>query len=227
MPISGAPAGFSAAVSSRNGSTAAVYYAEQQRVIIVTGLTSQPNVTQVVDLSVFGDTMTQMAVNDNGTLLIYALSGVEQNSVNAWSPSLGHRQLTIAERVSGMALTSAGQAVVTDAGANEIFTILDPLGLAARRMLLNADNGVSNPTAVVVAPSNQIYVANEDSKSIMTLDSTMHLVRSQHCNCNVAGFYPLRESVFRLSDRTDRTIFLLEAGRDDRIVFVPALSAFE
>ena len=121
-------------------------------------------------------------------------------------------------------MTGNGDVIVADAAANEVFSIVDPRGAASRRHLLDNSDGVSTPTGLIVAPTDQIYVTNSGSRSIMTLDGTGRLLRSQHCDCNLSGLYPLRDSVYRLSDRLDETIFLLEAGRTgDRVVFVPAL----
>jgi hypothetical protein len=222
--IEGAPAGFSQAARSRSGSAAALYYMAEQRVLVVTGLPSQPKVTRGIDVSVFGDTLARMAVSDDGNLLIYAATGPQGHSLYGWTPTSGYRVLTTAAGVSDITLAGNGDAIVADASANEVFSIVDPRGSAVRRPLLDQTDGISNPTGVIVSPTNQIYIANADSETIMILDSTGRLIGTQECGCELSGFYPLQDSVYRLSGRTDGTIFLLETGpAANRVVFVPGL----
>jgi hypothetical protein len=96
------------------------------------------------------------------------------------------------------------------------------MGTATRIFLADDRSGVSNPTSVTVSNTNQIYVADASSGTILAFDSSGRLLRSQNCGCEAAGFFPQKDSLYRLSDRTDRTLYLLEAGAaGDRIVFVP------
>ena len=222
--VADAPETFSRIVGSRRGSAAALYDAGHQRVVIVTGLPSSPGIAHTIDVPVFGDMLTRMAVSDEGDLLVYSLSATTRDLIYGWTPASGSRELTTAEGVSDIALAANGDAIVADPKANEIFSILDPRGSAARQLLLDAEGGVSNPTGVIVSNANQLLLTNAGSQTIMTLDSTGRLLRTERCSCELAGLFPLRDSVYRLSDRTDQTVFLLEAGPSgDRVLFVPML----
>jgi hypothetical protein len=56
----------------------------------------------------------------------------------------------------------------------------------------------------------------------MTLDSSGRVLKAQECRCAVSGLYAFRDSVFRLTSRLDRTVFLLDGSSpEDRILFVP------
>jgi len=220
--IADAPAGPSRAAGSRAGTAAAFYYAEQQRVLVVTGLPSTPKVTHSVDVSLDGDALSRMAVSDDGSLLLYSTSQDARDALYSWTPASGSRLLTTSDSISDIALTSSGDAVVSDVRASEVFLIADPKGAAARLFLGDDRSGISNPTNITVSNAGQIYIANAGSDTIVVLDSAGLLLRTQHCGCEVAGLFPLKDSLYRLSDRTDRTLYLLEAGTTgDRIVFVP------
>ena len=54
------------------------------------------------------------------------------------------------------------------------------------------------------------------------LDSNGRLLTTLDYNCAISGVYPLRNAVFRLTDRIDQTIYLLDAtSTEERILFVP------
>ena len=222
--IPGTPETFPRIAGSRHGSAAALFDAGRRRVLIVTGLLSDPGVAHTIDVPVLGETLTRMAVSDEGDLLIYALSGNGRDLLYGWTPASGSRALATAEGIADITLAANGDAIVADAKANQVFSILDARGSGVRQLLLDETGGVSNPTGVTVSNANQILLTNAGSETIMTLDSTGRLLRTERCSCELAGLFPLRDSVYRLSGRTDQTIFLLEAGpSSDRVFFVPML----
>jgi DNA-binding beta-propeller fold protein YncE len=187
----------------------------------VTGLPSSPKVTHTIDVSA-GEDLSRMTVSDDGSLVLYSVSQGTHDALFAWTALNGSRMLTTGDSISDIALTPAGDAVVADARSNEIFSITDPKGYASRLFLADDRSGVSNPTSVAVSKGGQIYVANGGSDTIVTLDSAGHVLRVQQCGCELAGLFPLKDSLYRLSDRTDSTLYLLEAGvTGDRVLFVP------
>ena len=219
-----APAGFSLAAGSRRALAAALYDPDQRSIVVVTGLPSRPGVAHRIDVSALGGPLTQIAIGDDGNSLVFALSDAERDSLYGWTPASGYRVLTVAESVSGVALAPNGDAIVADSKANEIFAIIDPQRWAVRRPLANGQDGISSPVGVTVSASNQIYVANAGAGAIMKFDSTGRLLRTEICNCEPSGLYPLRDSLYMLSNRTDQIIFLMETrASGERIAFVPAL----
>ena len=220
--ISNAPTGPSRIAASRGGTAASLYYEEPQRVLIVTGLPSAPKVTHAIDISAGGGTLSRMTVSDDGSLFLYSASQGADDALFAWTPAAGHRLLTTADSISAIALTPGGDAIVADASRGEIFSIADPKGSAGRLFLADDRSGVLNPTSVAVSNAGQIYIANGGTDTILTLDSAGNLLRTQQCGCELAGFFPLKDSLYRLSNRTDQTLYLLEAGANgDRVSFVP------
>jgi len=220
--ISNAPSSPSRIAGSRGGASASLYYEEQQRVLIVSGLPSTPKVSHSIDLSAAGGTLSRMAVSDDGSLLLYSVSQGTHDALFAWTPAVGYRLLTTADSISDIALTPGGDAIVADAIAGEIFSITDPRGSAGRLFLADDRSGVLNPTSVAVSNTGQIYIANGGTDTLLTLDSAGILLRVQHCGCELAGLFPLKDSLYRLSNRTDQTLYLLETGTNgDRVSFVP------
>jgi hypothetical protein len=222
VAIPGAPANPWSVAASRSATTAALYYPVQQRVLLVTGLPSTPKVAQIVDVSSINQDLARMAVSDDGSLLLYSVSMNERDSLFAWSSTSGHRLVTIADAVSDIAIAPNGDAIVADAKANEIFAISNPKGSAVRQVLNADQTQLSSPGGVTVTSSGLIYVANAGTSTILTLDSSGRQLRTYACTCALTRFFPLKDSVYGLSQKTDSTLYLLETGADsDRVLFVP------
>ena len=222
-PISGSRAGPTRAAASLKGTSAAFYYADARQVLIVTGLPEKPVASHHVDLSRWGGALTNMAVSNDGTLLVYAVDEGGREALYGWTASSGSaRFLTAAVSTGGVAITGNGAAIVADRGANEVFAIWDAGGSGVRQFLAGVQDGVSSPTGVGVGDNNRIYVGNAGSASLTILDSSGQLLGTHSCGCPLSGVHLVRDSVFRLTDRTDRTIFLLDGGpAGERILFVP------
>jgi PPE-repeat protein len=205
---------------SPQATAAAFYYSDSQEIRIVTGLPKEQRF-----LGAFRVTtpLLQMAVSDDGKLVVYGTSEGENESLYAWIASLETaRFLTTAISVSGIAITQNGDAIVSDQAANEVFAIWDAAGAAVRRVLVDRREGLSDPGGIAVSSGNRIYVANSGEDSVMVLDANGRFLKAHPCSCTVSGVIPFRESVFRLTDRFDQPLFLLDAtSADERIVFVP------
>jgi DNA-binding beta-propeller fold protein YncE len=223
--ISGAPSDPSQAAASIHGKAGAFYYAASQRLGIVTGLPGSPSVSQSIDLSFLrGQPLTHVAVSDDGTLLLYSIIEADRESLYVWTPSASSRLVLSVVSVGGIAIAENGAAIVTDSGANEVFAIPDARNSTVSQFLLGERDGVSRPAGVAISTNNQIYIANTGLASLVILDSSGRLLRTQDCDCDVSSLNMLRDSVFRLTDRLDRAVYLLEASPSgDRILFIPAL----
>ena len=218
--IAGVPVNPSRSSASIQGTAAAFYYADAQQVRIVSGLPKEPRLAGLLQLE---RPLTQLAVSDDGTLLVYAIRENEGEGVYSWTDASGSpRFLTSAASVSGLAITRGSDVIVTDSGANEVFAIWDARGGAVRKLLADSTDGVSDPSGVGVSSGGRLYVSNRGSSSIMVLDPGGRVLKTLRCNCSTSGISLLRESVFRLTEGIAQTIYLLDAGSpDERIVFVP------
>jgi DNA-binding beta-propeller fold protein YncE len=220
--IPGVPAGPSLAAASLHGTSAALYEAAGHRVWIVSGLPQNPAASYVIDLSMAGS-VTQMGISDDGRVLVFSAEDRGAETLYSWTASSsGARMLMPVVSVGGIAMMENGAAIVADRAANEVYAVWDPGGAAMPQFLAGARDGVSIPVGVAVSAANRIYIANSGSATIMTLDSSGRLVKSQDCGCAVSGVHALRDSVFRLTNGLDRTVFLLDgSSSEDRILFVP------
>jgi DNA-binding beta-propeller fold protein YncE len=219
--IAGIPAGPTSAAASLHGTSAVFYHADAHALRIVSGLPQSPAANSI-DLSLDGP-VTRMAISDDGRLLVYSVAENGGETLYSWTASsTSARFLMSIEAVGGLSVTGNGGAIVADRSANEVFAIWDAGGAAVRQFLAGARDGVSNPAGVAVSTNNRIYIANADSSSVMALDPSGGYLKTQNCACNVSGLYPLKDSVFRLTDRFDRAIFLLDASSaEERLLFVP------
>jgi len=62
----------------------------------------------------------------------------------------------------------------------------------------------------------------EHDREWMVVDPAGRFLSIQNCDCDISGVYPLKDFVYRLTNRFDRTIFLLDASAaEDRLLFIP------
>jgi len=220
LAIPDVPANPTRMVASAQATAAAFYYPNAREVRIVTGLPQEPKYSAVVQLD---RALTRMAVSNDGTVLVYASDEPDGNVLYAWTASSGaSRFVTSAGTISGIAITSNGDAIVTDRAANEVFAVFDPGGGAVRRLLADVNQSISGPIGVALSPEGRILIGNKESGDVAVLDSSGRFIKTLHCDCAVSGVYPIRNTVFRLTDGIDQTIYLLDASSsEERIVFVP------
>jgi hypothetical protein len=224
VSVSGVPANPSEAAISASGSTAAFYYGGLEQALIVTGLPSQPVLSGRVDMGP-DSRLSHMAISDDGTLLVFSAGDGAQDSLFAWTPgSTYSRFLAAAADIGALALTRSGTAVVADRDKNEILLVRDVRTTGSRQTIADVHDGVMEPVAITVSSRDDIYVANAGSAAVLVFGTDGQLMRTLGCACTPSGLYRVRESVFRLSDAMDRTIYLLDvAAGAGRIVFVPPL----
>ncbi len=226
--IKNAPSGPTRTAGSLHGNAAAFYYAGFQSIVVVTGLPENPVVSQSVDLSALNPlALTHVAVSDDGGLLVYSVAEMDRESLYVWTPSAASSRFVFSvSAVGDIAIAGNGAAFVTDRVGNEVFAISDARNSAVAQYLLGERDGVSKPTGVAISKDNTIYIANAGSATLMTLDFGGHLLRTLQCDCRLSGLYLLRDSVFRLTDRLDQTIYLLATSLNgDQVSFVPAMRA--
>jgi len=218
-----APARPSQAGASQHGSAAALYYAADRTVLVVTGLPLAPKVSRRVDLSALGLPLTRIAISDDGTVLAFAIAEDGQESLYGWTQDFSTRYLMSLDSIGGLTVRGDGNAIiVADRRANVVYAVWNARASTVRQLLATSHEGVSEPVGVAVSDRNEIYVANIGSGTVTVLDSLGRVLREKRCNCEISGLAPLRDSLFRLTERLDATIFLLDASSgDDRILFVP------
>jgi len=222
--IPNAPANPSLATGSRKGLAAALYYASERHVRIVSGFPASPTVAYNISVSPEISDISRMAVRDDGNLLIFVEPQPDHDRIYCWTPSSGQNLLMLADSVTDVALMKNGDAIVADAKANQVFSVIDPVGAAVKVVLLEDKNAVSNTTSVAASDDNRIYIAGAADGTILTLDTTGQMLQSVKCNCRLSGLFPLSDSMYRLSSQTDRTIYILKIDASgEHVAFVPPL----
>jgi len=217
------PANPTTIATSASAVTAAFYYAATRQVWIVTGLPDKPTLLHQADISGTQGSLTQMAIADSGLLLLYAEkdTGTHRDTLYRWSPSSdGRSYVTSANSISALSIAPNGAAIVADSSSNEVFAIWEPEGAAIRQFLADSRDGVSNPGATAFT-GNRAYVANAGTAQVMVLDVDGRIIGSHLCSCELTGLYRLRDSTFQLTNRFDRSLFILDASGDAKVVFVP------
>ena len=226
--IPGALASPTLAAGSRDGKTVALYYAELHLVLVVGGVPSNARVIRNVDLVSLSARLSRMAVTNDGAFILYVISEEDRDAIYGWTADRGSHFLTDAQSVGALAISPNGDAIVADSSANEVFTIVDPRNAAVRQPLADASSGISGPSGLVVTEGQRIYVSNSSTDTVLSFDPQGVLLGSQPCSCELAGVFPLKPSVYRLSARADETVYLLDAAPSgDRVVFVPMFRASE
>ena len=219
--VTGASSSPALAASSARGSAAALYSQDAHTIAIVTGLPDAPRVAHRVDVLQVNAPVTTMAVSDDGGTLVYAVSGGELTSLFSWTSASGLRALIDTSAVSALAL--AGNALVVANPRDNEVSLVPNLASSRRRTLAGLGQGISRPVGLAATASGaRIHVANGGSSNVTTFELTGRLVSNRRCNCEISGLSPVGDSLYRLTDRLDRTLFLFDArSAESRILFVP------
>jgi hypothetical protein len=214
------PAWPDVAASAPRGNAAAFFF-RGGTVYIATGLPHSPSV-RTVNPGSDVNAISRLGVGFDGSLLIYSVKDGIGESLYSWTPTAPRRFIASAKSVGAIAITVNGGAIVADRGATDIFAVWDLRGNPRRQILADERDGVAAPVGVTVTARNEIYVAN--ARSVMAFDAAGRLARLSPCSCAPSGIYWMKDSLFRLTDRGDQTVYLLSAGAEDRILFVPPLN---
>jgi len=220
-PIEGAAPGADLIALSPEGKAAAVYRRDSNTVQIVTGLPDAPTVAGTIDLSGQPGSLTALAVRDDGALL-GGFSDQESGLVVLMRPE-GSAQLVAAlGHVAAVSwLAGSGGALVADDRENKVHLIRDVEGGAAAAPIASESEGISRPVAVEASADGRRALVAGAGGMITAVDLADGI--SLVCPCRPAGLVRVNtESVFALTDRASDPIWLLDAGSEPRLVFVPA-----
>lgn len=223
-----AAAGAALGAASRGGSTAALYDAAARQIVIVTGLPAHPAVAHRIETAPAGGPVTRMAVNEDGSMVAYAVGGGNLvAALHVWTRATGTRFVMQHDVVSALAL--AGDVVIAASPhTDEVLLVRDPAGRASRSWLAGAGHGLSRPVGLAVSAPHRIHVANAGTGRVATFDVSGRLLGTIDCRCVPSGLHPVHASLYRLTDRLDRTLYLFEPGpaqglATGRTLFVPPL----
>lgn len=205
---------------SATGTAAAIHDASGQRIVVLTGLPSGPAAAHDLPLSDPNSSIAHLAVSNDGDTVAYVVDSAPQ-LVYVWRPDTGVRLAGRIESLSALALLTDDRLAVASRDADQVW-IVTGLGATPQwEVLAGPVRGISAPVGLVVSGA-RVSVVNAGSTEVITFDATGRYLGTQRCDCELTGAYRVGESLYRLTDRFDRTLFLFD-GRSGsgRIYFIP------
>lgn len=217
-PLEGALEGADRVLISPDGARAALYASGSGALQILEGLPNAPAVRGSLELG--SEDWTAMAISDKGAILAAsagALHGFALDEARAWVRGVG--------RASGIAFVGgSNDAVVADAGADEVIFVRDALGLRESTVIASASDGLPKPDGVAVTPDGAFAVAAvAGGVATMPIAGGAPIVTA--CDCAPGGLSGLAGgNVFRLTDDLRAPVRIVEVGAAPRVLFIPALA---
>jgi hypothetical protein len=223
VSIAGSTSSISMIRASADGKSAALYAPQRNQLLVVSGMPGTPAVSRTIDVSRDDAALKRFAISNDGTSALLAFRGVEADMLYSWDSTTGLRFVTGASRISDIAFIGA-DAVVTDAGADQVFLIRGVRDQASPMLIADAKDGIKEPAAVSISIRNEIYIGSADT--VLVMDANGHLLRRAGCGCTVTTMVPLRDAAIRLTDQLDLPVLVLDGRTDpERVLFIPALSS--
>jgi hypothetical protein len=222
--IQGAGAAPDRLVLSANGRAAALYYADRNHIQMLTGLPGAPKAS--ADLILSEDQVpSALAVDDAGRTVLAGVAGtVYLVTANGEVPIL-----TGLGNITAMTLAAGRTALIADGAKDRIYRVSDVSGPAEAIIIGRFRDGIAEPVALAVSEDgHRAFVANAKSGTVAILDlEGQRAVEKIACRCKPTGLDRLAgDGVYRLTEPSDRPIWVLEAGTHaPRVMFVPAILA--
>ena len=178
-------------VLSPDGSSAALLYASQNRVNVITGLPDSPALGAELDLSGLPETPSSIAVSDDGQAVV-AVAG---DSVVAFGPGGGMNTAAFAKRAVVAFLHRSSDVVITDSDSNSVFLIRDINGAAELAFVARNTDAIASPVAIQISRDNQtLIVANSASGVAARFNLAGGDPVLAACDCQISGLEALRDS---------------------------------
>jgi hypothetical protein len=227
--LAGADRGVDQIVFSPSGRSAALYERDGKQVQLVKGLPEAPQVKERVSLASLPGILTALAVNDEGTWLLAAVSEQSGGSLHSVAAAGGTHYLAPAGNVSGLAfLEGSNDALVADHGRNEVVLLRNVSSGAQALVLASERDGLRGPVAVAAsADGTRAFAALGGSKQIASLPLQGGVPTFMACDCTPTTLGRMRgPNVFRMTENAGQAVFLFDASNaDPRVWFVPPAGA--
>ncbi|MBI3693684.1 MAG: hypothetical protein HY238_02430 [Acidobacteria bacterium] len=216
-------------VLNSSDTAAALYSSEAQRVQMLRGLPANPLIGPVADLSPLGGKVTALALDRNAAQLLITVSEGGQNGLYLWSAAEADSQprlLSTFQAPTAVALLNKDQdAVVADAGINQLVLIRRFATSADAFLLAGERDGLANPAGVEAsADGRRIFIANAGGRSLYVWNIEAQAVEAR-LPLDAAPTRLLRfqgQSMFLLNEIGNDPLLLLENAGDAAVYFVPA-----
>ena len=216
---------------SETGASAAFYDSANNALTVVTGIPASL-AWGLAGLDSLPGPITRFAVADDGSLLL-ASSIPGGGEALFWIGQDGStRQLATLQHTSAILLWNSGaSALVTDRGANQIWTIQNPGSNAAITLAASDADGVSGPAgAALSADGKQLWIANTGNRNLLGIDLATRASVTLDCGFDLTALLPMADGTsFRLNHLGKGPLWLLDTapGAGPRIVFIPAIKTVD
>jgi hypothetical protein len=173
--------------------------------------------------------LTALAVNDEGSWLLAAVSEQTGGSLYSVAASGASNYLAPAGAVSGLAfLAGSSDALVADHGRNEVVLLRNVSGGAQALVLASEQDGLRSPVAVAAsADGARAFAALGGSKQVASVPLQGGVPTFVACDCTPTALERMRGGdVFRMTETAGQAVFLLDGSNSDpRVWFVPPSGA--
>jgi hypothetical protein len=177
-------------VLSPDGSAAALLYASQNRVTVITGLPDFPALGAELDLSGLPEAPSSIAVGDDGQSVV-AVAG---DSVVAFGPGGGMNTAAFAKRAVAAFLHRSSDVVIADGDSNSVFLIRDINGAGVLTFVARNTDAIASPVAIRMSRDNRtLIVANSGSGVAARFNLAGGDPVLAACDCPISGLQALRD----------------------------------
>jgi hypothetical protein len=208
---------------SPTGSAAALFSESSGRIHVFTNMPESPALVSTFDGSTLGR-VTAMGVSDNGQTAAVGVADGASGALFVLNAGQTPRLIARMGQPSAIRfLRNSERAIVADSADNTVYALAEGQVFP----VATAQDGIAMPVGLAVSNDNQrIFVANSESRSVVTVDLNGRGSISTACNCAVTGLHATNtDSVFRLTDFTGGPILLFDGNSAAaRIHFVPLSS---
>jgi hypothetical protein len=187
---------------------------------VFTGLPGSPALARTVALNGI-PTSSDFAVSDDGSAVLAAAS----DAVSVAGSSAEWRSLSGAGADARVAFSPGSHdAAAASRATNTVTLFHNPADGGDSVTLAGPDDGIDNAAGVAFTTDGRVLVAS-GSGNIAILDANGSSRATVSCGCTPTGLAPMG-GLFRLTDRTDAPLWMVDARSGDaRVFFVPALRA--
>jgi DNA-binding beta-propeller fold protein YncE len=212
---------------SPTGASVVAHHRASRSLQLITGLPSAPALVAEIDISGLSESLSALAVSDDGGAALLGVFEGESGSVYVVTQWTGPALVSVIGQASAISfLSHTRDALIADRRNHQILLLRDVTGMVQRLTLARESDGILGPVAVQISDDNQqILIANSESSTISVLRLDTGVIRHVPCGTAPSGLHRLGgPSVFRLTDFSEAPLLLLDAGTEEpRTLFVPRL----
>jgi hypothetical protein len=223
--LPGVPGGATRVVLSPEGGSAAFYYADTQRVHVVSGLPSAPVASLDADLSALMNPLQSLAVSDDGALLLASegfVSGNAAPSVVVFGAGSVAARIGLSGPATAIAFLSNSHDVLLSS-ATEAVLVRNAASQTSRIILPAAANSAVGVVSSTDGTRGVFANAQSGAVSIVSLTSVGAPPFTASCSCTPTGIArTAAPSIYRLTEDSGTPVSLLDVSSNQpRLLVIP------